>query len=142
MGIGLPIIFALTGGYIIGLKAQKRIFGMEQALNAVTRGKLRRRVPRSAMGDDIDHVSGLINLTLDRLEGLIGNLKQVTVDIAHGLRTPISRMRQKLENVRAGPDSNAAYKSIVGNAIDEIDGIADTFDALLRISEIEAVHAS
>jgi signal transduction histidine kinase len=137
-GTLLSMICAVGGGYLIGVRAQKRIGSMEQALNAVARGELHHRVPRSAAADDIDHVAALINVTLDRLEGLIGNLKQVSVDIAHDLRTPVSRMRQNLEIVRSGPDNIAAYKSVVDSAIDEIDGIADTFDALLRISEIEA----
>ncbi len=137
-GIGLSVVCALAGGYLLGLKAQKRVAAMERALDAVASGELDQRVPRNAVSDDIDHVAALINVTLDRLQRLIGNLKQVSVDIAHDLRTPISRMRQKLETVRSGPDSLSTYKDAVDESIDEIDNIADTFDALLRISEIEA----
>jgi signal transduction histidine kinase len=137
-GIALSVVCAVAGGYSLGLKAQKRIAAMEQALDAVASGELDRRVPRNVVSDDIDHVAALINVTLDRLQKLIGNLKQVSVDIAHDLRTPISRMRQKLETVQAGPDSLSTYKNAVDESIDEIDDIADTFDALLRISEIEA----
>jgi signal transduction histidine kinase len=137
-GIALSVVSAIAGGYLLGLKAQKRVAAMERALDAVASGDLNRRVPRNAISDDIDHVAALINVTLDRLQKLIGNLKQVSVDIAHDLRTPISRMRQKLETVRCGPDSLSTYKNAVDESIDEIDNIADTFDALLRISEIEA----
>ena len=137
-GIALSVVCAIAGGYLLGLKAQKRVAAMERALDAVASGDLNRRVPRNAISDDIDHVAALINVTLDRLQRLIGNLKQVSVDIAHDLRTPISRMRQKLETVRSGPDSLSSYKDAVDESIDEIDNIADTFEALLRISEIEA----
>ncbi|WP_290993549.1 ATP-binding protein [Hyphomicrobium sp.] len=137
-GIVLSVICALVGGYLLGLKAQRRVEEMEHVLDAVASGDFNRRIPRNAAADDIDHVAALINVTLDRLQRLIGNLKQVSVDIAHDLRTPISRMRQKLETVRSGPSDIATYKAAVDQSICEIDNIAETFDALLRISEIEA----
>lgn len=137
-GIGLSVICAILGGWLIGLKAQSRINDIEEALDAVAAGALERRVPRGAASDDIDHLAALINVTLDRLQRLFANLRQISVDIAHDLRTPISRMRQKLEVVRAGPDNIDVYKNAIDESIEEIDGIADTFDALLRISEIES----
>lgn len=137
-GIGLSIVCAVLGGWLLGLRAQKRILEIEEALHAVAAGALDRRVPRGSAADDIEHVAILINATLDRLQRLFANLKQVSVDIAHDLRTPISRMRQKLETVRSGPDNLEAYKGATDASIEEIDNIAETFDALLRISEIEA----
>ena len=137
-GIGLSVVCAGLSGYILGLKAERRVAELKQVLDAVATGDLDRRILKNGFADDIDHVSGLINTMLDRLQGLIGNLKQVSVDIAHDLRTPISRMRQKLELVRSGADNISAYKVAIDASIDEIDDIADTFDSLLRISEIEA----
>jgi signal transduction histidine kinase len=137
-GIGLSVVCAGLSGYILGLKAERRVAELKQVLDAVATGDLDRRILKNGFADDIDHVSSLINTMLDRLQGLIGNLKQVSVDIAHDLRTPISRMRQKLELVRSGADNISAYKVAIDASIDEIDDIADTFDSLLRISEIEA----
>lgn len=137
LGIALSIACALVGGYLVGLKTQRRIFEMEQALTAVAAGELGRRVSRSPDADDVDQVAALINSTLERLQRLIANMRQVTVDIAHDLRTPIARMRQKLEVTRSGPESLVAYRRVVDDSIDEIDNVAETFDALLRISELE-----
>jgi len=137
-GIGISLLSSILGGYFLGLKAQRRVAEMEDVLNAVSAGQLQARVPRSHTSDDIDHVAALINNTLDRLKRLIDNLRQVSTDIAHDLRTPISRMRQKLEIVQSGSPDIATYRTAVDETIEEIDGIADTFDALLRISEIEA----
>jgi signal transduction histidine kinase len=137
-GIGLSILSAMIGGYILGMNAQKRIAKMEGVLGAVASGQLQERVPRSPSADDLDHVAALINATLDRLQALIGNLRQVSTDIAHDLRTPIARMRQKLEVVQTNSSDLAIYESAVEEALLEIDGISETFDALLRISEIEA----
>jgi signal transduction histidine kinase len=137
-GIGLSILSAIIGGYILGMKAQKRIAKMEGVLGAVASGQLQARIPRSRSGDDLDHVAAMINATFDRLQALVGNLRQVSTDIAHDLRTPIARMRQKLEIVQTSPPDLAMYQSSVEEALLEIDGISETFDALLRISEIEA----
>ncbi|WP_024275860.1 HAMP domain-containing sensor histidine kinase [Hyphomicrobium sp. 802] len=137
-GIGLSVICAIIGGWFLGSRAQRRIGQMEEALNAVASGALDRRVPRVSASDDIDHVAALINAALDRLQRLFENLRQLSVDIAHDLRTPISRMRQRLEHVRSGGDSIEAYREAADASIAEIDNIAETFDALMRISEIEA----
>ena len=137
-GIGLSLLSAIMGGYILGMSAQKRIAKMEGVLGAVASGQLDARVPRSPSADDLDHVAALVNATLDRLQALIGNLRQVSTDIAHDLRTPIARMRQKLEVVQTNRSDLSMYESAVEEAVQEIDGISETFDALLRISEIEA----
>lgn len=137
-GIGLSILSAMIGGYISGMNAQRRIAKMDAVLNAVASGRLQERVPLSRAGDDLDHVAALINATLNRLQALIDNLKQVSTDIAHDLRTPIARMRQKLEIAQSGPPDLSAYQAVVTAAVQEIDEISETFDALLRISEIEA----
>lgn len=137
-GIVLSIVSALIGGYMLGRRAQRRILQMAQTLNAVASGSLEQRVPRNAARDDLDQVASLINATLERLQGLFVNLKQVSVDIAHDLRTPISRMRQQLESVRKGPQALGSYVEVVDDAIAEIDVISETFDGLMRISEIEA----
>ena len=137
-GVAISIISAVAGGLILGFNAQKRIATIENALNAVASGQLKERVPRSSSKDDLDHVATLINATLDRLQKLISSQKQVSSDIAHDLRTPISRMRQKLEIVQQSSTDLQTYRATVDDALLEIDGIAETFDALLRISEIEA----
>lgn len=137
-GIVLSVFCAILGGWLLGRQAQRRVREMELVLDAVAVGALDRRIPRGSTSDDIDHVATLINAALDRLQRLFANLQQVTVDIAHDLRTPISRMRQQLETVRAGADDLDAYKNAADKSIQEIDNIAETFDALLRISEIEA----
>jgi signal transduction histidine kinase len=137
-GVSISILSAIGGGLLLGLNAQRRIMAMERALNAVASGQLQERVPRSSSADDIDHVASLINTTLDRLESLIANLKQVSGDIAHDLRTPINRMRQRLEMLQESKSDLPTFRGAVDDTVREIDGIAETFDAILRISEIES----
>ena len=71
------------------------------------------------------------NVALQRIETLLNNLRQVTTDIAHDLRTPLGRLRQRLENTGGSPDPDP---NLVPNAIEEIDGILATFDSLLHIA--------
>lgn len=137
-GIGLSVFAAMIGGYVSGMSAQRRIAKMDAVLNAVASGHLKERIPIGRAGDDLDQVSALVNATLNRLQALIDNLKQVSMDIAHDLRTPIARMRQKLEIAQWSPHDLAGYQEVVGAAVQEIDEISETFDALLRISEIES----
>lgn len=137
-GIGLSILSAMIGGYVSGMSAQRRILRIDAVLKAVASGRLQERVPLSGAGDDLDHVSALVNATLNRLQSLIDSLKQVSTDIAHDLRTPIARMRQKLEIAQSGPPALSVYQEVVDEAVQDIDEISETFDALLRISEIEA----
>lgn len=136
-GIGLSVICAMAGGYLIGRRAQRRIAQFAHTLRAVASGRLDQRVPQNDVPDDFDQVAGLVNSTVEQLQKLFGNLKQVSGDIAHDLRTPISRMRQKLELVRDGPKSMHAYEVVIDETIEEIDIVSETFDGLLRISEIE-----
>jgi signal transduction histidine kinase len=98
---------------------------------------LRQRLPVSQVGDELDHLAGSINVMLDRIEGLMINLRQVTSDIAHDLRTPLTRLRQRLElAIRAESDPELA-RATLENAVVEIDSILGVFGALLRIAQIE-----
>ncbi len=137
-GVALTAIAAVLGGLILGLGTQRRVSAMETALDAVAQGQLGVRVPLSAAGDDLDHVAALINTTLERLQNLIVEVKQVTTDIAHDLKTPIGRIRQKLETVQSEAGDLQACRAAIGAALAEIDGVVGTFEALLRIAEIEA----
>lgn len=136
-GVALATALGLLGGLLPGISAERRVSNMEAALDAVARGELTRRVPRSSSTDDLDHVAALINATLDRLQNLIESLKQVTNDIAHDLKTPISSVRHKLELAQQSSTDDASHHQNINDALSDIDNIVETFEALLRIAEIE-----
>ncbi|MGE0055256.1 MAG: sensor histidine kinase [Hyphomicrobium sp.] len=137
--VGLTAFSAVLGGLILGLSAQRRVDAMESVLDSFAHGNLSDRIRRSASRDDLDHVAELINSTLDRLQTLIGSVKQVTTDIAHDLRTPISRIRQKLELAQQSQSSDPThYQAAIDTALDDIDQVVETFEALLRIAEVSS----
>jgi signal transduction histidine kinase len=95
-----------------------------------------KRVPASGGGDEMDQLAVNLNAMLDRIQALMESLKRVSDDIAHDLRTPLSRLRHRLEaaRVKAGSDG----EPVIEQSIAELDAILETFSALLRISQIEA----
>lgn len=139
LGVGaiLAMALALLGGVVLGARAQQHVSAIETALDAVAHGELSRRVPRTASGDDLDHVAELINQTLGRMQSLFASLKQVTADIAHDLKSPIGRVLQKLEAVSEDGGLQDRGQALLKEAREELRGTVHTFDALLRIAEIE-----
>lgn len=141
-GLGWGLVMAgvsgALGGLLIGWRTQRRVSALESALNSVARGELGTRVPRTSSSDDLEHVAALINETVDRLQRLIAEVEQVTTDIAHDLKTPIGRIRQKLELALSGPPHVETFSVTINDALKDIDDVTETFEALLRIAEIEA----
>jgi len=102
------------------------------------RGNLSRRIALRGSGDEFDRLSTNLNEMLDRMQMLMDGLRQVSNDIAHDLRTPLTRLRQHLEGAHLRARTVAEYQLVVDKAIAETDEILGTFGALLRIAQIEA----
>lgn len=134
LGIFGSLISAAVGGAWFGLRTQRRMSNIERVLAEVATGKLRQRIPLENKSDDIEKVSSLVNDMLDRFEALVGRLRDITTDIAHDLRSPITRLRNKFEIMRDEPNLGPT----VDDALDEVDALASTFDSLLQIAEIES----
>ncbi len=101
---------------------------INRAARKIMRGDLARRVPTTGRGDEVDELAGELNAML---AGLIAQERQVTDDIAHDLRTPLARLRQRLELARRKVRSVGEYKQAA-------DATIATFASLLRIAEVEA----
>ncbi|OBZ95623.1 histidine kinase [Pararhizobium polonicum] len=134
----LVVVIAVAGGLIVASRAQKRLDRIAQAMNAVSLGNLDVRVPLKGNGDDIDAVSGQINQALERLSVLVETMRQVSSDIAHELKTPLNRLKMIIEDAVSRDDLPEDTSSLLLDAKNESDQINATFEALLRISQIEA----
>jgi signal transduction histidine kinase len=130
---GAALLLGLVGGILMGRGVVRRATAMEAALAAVDAGDIGRRLPARAGGDEFDRLASRINATLDRLEELMTTVRQVTDDVAHDLRTPLSHLRQSLEAAARGADPEAS----IAAAIEECDRILGIFEALLRIAQVE-----
>lgn len=130
---GVVLLLGLGGGLLIGRSVARRAAGMERALAAVEAGDLAQRLAERAGGDEFDRLARRINATLDRLQALMAALREVTDDIAHDLRTPLTRLRQRLESAARAPTAEA-----IAAAQAEADALLEIFAALLRIAQVEA----
>ncbi len=135
------IVLVLLVGFLVTRNSLRRLDDISVALESVGAGNLNVRAPvrREFFLSDLESVSNGINRMLDRNESLIGGLRRVTRDVAHDLRTPLTHLRQRLEQAREAeePTKNEA----IAAAEDKAGQIIKTFDAILRLSEIEAGSA-
>ena len=137
-GLIATVVLAISAGVFLGQGAQRQIDRIAHTLTAIRRGDLTARVPVTGHGGDIDVVSRQINATLGQLQGLFESVNQSSSDIAHDLKTPIGRLRQRLDSLRSNPGTIKDNLPAIDTAISEIDSIVGTFEALLNITQIEA----
>ena len=135
------VLLALAGGTIMSLGLLTRVEAISQASREIMAGDLGRRIPVRGSRDEFDHLAESLNAMLERIEGLMDELKQVTTDIAHDLRTPLTRLRQRLELVNRRPSSPDELKAALESSAGDVDAILETFAAILRIAQLEA-HGS
>jgi signal transduction histidine kinase len=128
---------ALCAAYF-ARETQLRINAFARPLGRVSKGEIAARVPISGQHDDIDQVAAQVNGMLANLQRLIENVNQSSSDIAHDLKKPLSRLRQRLDDARVDAESDGEFRTAIDAALSDIDQISETFDALLRITQIEA----
>jgi len=134
----LTLLLASLAGLALARQGQRRIDAASGMLDRVAAGELTRRLPVSGSGDDIDQLSTRINSTLDQLHATVEGIRQVSADIAHDLRTPINRLGIHLERLSDSVGVDHAIGPQLELARTEVRQIITTFDALLRIAQIEA----
>jgi signal transduction histidine kinase len=129
---------AVTGGALLASRVQRRLDGIAATMVDVSHGRLDARIPLIGNGDDIDEVSAQVNAALDRLSKLVEGMKQVSANIAHDLKTPLNRLQMILEGAADKFASGQDVSDELADARAEGLQINETFDALLRIAQIEA----
>jgi signal transduction histidine kinase len=135
-GIAITLLLAAGGGAALGRGFMQRIEAINRTTRSIMEGDLSQRVPTRGGRDEMEQLAVHLNAMLDRIQGLMESVKRVSDDIAHDLRTPLSRLRHRLEAARAnaGPDG----EPVIEQSIAELDAILETFSALLRIAQIES----
>ncbi|ESX08125.1 HAMP domain-containing histidine kinase [Mesorhizobium sp. M0179] len=129
---------AVAGGALLASRVQRRLDGIATTMDDVSNGRLDARIPLLGNGDDIDGVSRQVNAALERLAALVDGMRQVSADIAHDLKTPLNRLQMILEAAADRTAQGEAVADELAEARGESLQINDTFDALLRIAQIEA----
>jgi signal transduction histidine kinase len=142
IALALSALFTFVLGAVTSVFVTRRTVGRIEAINATSRAIMQsglgQRIPRRGTRDEWDQLAENLNLMLDRIEGLMGEVKQVTDNVAHDLRTPLARMRGRLEKAYARR-RDAEYDSLlIGDTLADLDSVLRMFTSLTRISQIEA----
>jgi signal transduction histidine kinase len=135
-GLSLTLIPGVLGGILIARGPARRIRAIQLAMEPIREGDLSVRLPVTRGGDEVDLLASTVNTTLGEIERLLGEVKGVTDNIAHDLRTPLTRMRTRLYRLQQQFDGRPEGDQLDA-CVAEIDTVLSRFRALLRVSELE-----
>jgi len=134
----IALCVGLIGGTVMSRNLLRRVEQVNRTSERVMAGNLSDRVPLRGTSDEFDQLAGNLNRMLDQIERLMTAMREVTDDVAHDLKTPLARLRARLELALIGPLDATAQSEAIRAAIDEADRLLATFNALLGIAEAEA----
>jgi signal transduction histidine kinase len=135
------VVLGLGGGIFVARRVLRRIDAMTGTTQRIMAGDLSGRLPVGRSGDELDRLAENLNAMLERIEALMMGLKEVSDNIAHDLKTPLTRLRNRAEEALAKSSSEADYRSALERTIEESDGLIRTFNALLMIARAESGQA-
>ena len=138
LGLGFLSLTGLLAGFVISRLALRRIEAINLATRSIMDGDLSRRMAVVGTGDEFDVLSGNLNAMLDRIEALMNGLREVSDNIAHDLKTPLSRLRISAEAALMDPRGAEAYREGLEHTIEKADELIKTFNALLLVARLEA----
>ncbi len=136
LGVGLIFVLATGGGLLMSSRLLKRVGALTAATGDIVAGQLDRRLEIRGSGDEFDELAIRVNLMLDRLAALLATVRHVSDNIAHDLRTPLTRLRNRLE--LAARTAPADVRDELEASVEDADHLLVTFAALLRIARIES----
>jgi signal transduction histidine kinase len=137
----IVVVLGLGGGVFVARRVLRRIDAMTGTTQRIMAGDLSGRLPVGRSGDELDRLAENLNAMLERIEALMMGLKEVSDNIAHDLKTPLTRLRNRAEEALARSGSETEYRSALERTIEESDGLIRTFNALLMIARAESGQA-
>ena len=139
--VALVIVLGLAGGFFVTRRVLKRFDAVTDTTQRIMAGDLSGRLPVTGIGDELDRLAINLNVMLERIEALMHGLKEVSDNIAHDLKTPLTRLRNTSEAALRTAKTEADYRGAMEGMIEESDGLIRTFDALLMIARAESGQA-
>ncbi len=135
---GLTLLFSLIGGLWIGTGMLRRIDSVSRTATEIMSGDLSQRLKVTSRDDEFDEIATKLNQMLNRIEDLMQSMQQVTNNVAHDLRSPLTRLRTKLEVTLLEERDPESYRRVMDEAIGDADSLIHTFNAMLSIARLEA----
>jgi signal transduction histidine kinase len=139
--LALVIVLGLIGGFFVSRRVLSRIDAMTGTAQTIMAGDLSGRLPVAGTGDELDRLADNVNAMLERIEALMRGLKEVSDNIAHDLKTPLTRLRNRCEQALRSATGETSYRAALESTIAGSDDLIRTFDALLMIARAESGQA-
>jgi signal transduction histidine kinase len=139
--LAILVVLGIAGGVFVTRRVLKRVDAMTETTQTIMRGDLSGRLPVAGTGDELDRLAGNLNAMLERIEALMHGLKEVSDNIAHDLKTPLTRLRNRCEEALRNAQDESGYRAALETTIEESDGLIRTFNALLMIARAESGQA-
>ncbi|MGE0062924.1 MAG: sensor histidine kinase [Xanthobacteraceae bacterium] len=136
------VLIGLIGGVFVTRRVLRRVDAMTDKARTIMEGDLSGRLPVTGSNDELDRLAENLNAMLERIEALMHGLKEVSDNIAHDLKTPLTRLRNHAEEALRTARDEASYREALDQTIEESDGLIRTFNALLMIARAEAGQSS
>jgi signal transduction histidine kinase len=139
--LAIVMILGIAGGVFVSRRVLNRVDAMTHTAQTIMAGDLSGRLPIAGSGDELDRLASNLNAMLERIEALMRGLKEVSDNVAHDLRTPLTRLRNHAEEALRTARNEAGYRGALEATIEESDGLIRTFNALLMIARAESGEA-
>jgi signal transduction histidine kinase len=136
--VAIVIVLGLAGGLFVTRRVLRRVDAMTETTRSIMEGDLGERLPVAGTGDELDRLAENLNVMLERIEALMRGLKEVSDNIAHDLKTPLTRLRNRTEEALRTAKSEEEYRAALESNIEESEGLIATFNALLMIARAES----
>jgi signal transduction histidine kinase len=136
--LGITLLLGVGGGLLLSRQYLHRLDAFNEGSRAILRGDISQRMPETGSGDEFDRLAQNLNEMLDQISRLVDGMRGVADNIAHDLRSPISRLRSRLELTLMDPPDTARYRAALEKTIEEADAILETFNGLLAIALAES----
>jgi signal transduction histidine kinase len=139
--VAIVMILGIAGGVFVSRRVLKRVDAMTSTTQRIMSGDLSGRLPVGGSGDELDRLALNLNAMLERIEALMHGLKDVSDNVAHDLKTPLTRLRNRCEEALRSAKSGPEFRSVLEETIAESDELIRTFNALLLIARTESGEA-
>ena len=139
--IAIVLVLGLAGGLFVTRRVLRRVDAMTETTRTIMAGDLGERLPVAGTGDELDRLAENLNVMLERIEALMHGLKEVSDNIAHDLKTPLTRLRNRTEQALRSAKNEGEYRAALESTIEESDSLIATFNALLMIASAESGQA-
>jgi hypothetical protein len=140
--IAIVIVLGIGGGIFVARRVLARIDAMTETSRSIMAGDLSERLPMAGSGDELDRLALNLNVMLERIEALMRGFREVSDNIAHDLKTPLTRLRNRCEETLRAGKNETDYRAALEATIEESEELIRTFNALLLIARAESGEAS